>query len=163
GDGNASARLLSESIYLREPQTRTLSDVLGGEERIEHPPNDLRRYSDTGIRHAQSHESAGRVVLDWLRNIVTGDRDRASRGHCVHDLLLLRSRRITLEHLDAAREYGKQVVEVVGDPARELPKGFQSLRVPQRLLRLTQPFLVVQSFGYIVDELVGTDLPAHGV
>src|SRR6185437_1095815 len=45
------ARLLDEAIYLREAETRALSDILGGIEGIERFCFDVRRHSDSRIGH----------------------------------------------------------------------------------------------------------------
>ncbi|MNC91461.1 hypothetical protein D3C83_77300 [compost metagenome] len=38
------------------------------------------------------------------------------------------------QHLGVAEDHGQHVVEVVGDPARELTDGFHLLRLPQLIL-----------------------------
>ena len=44
--------------------------------------------------------------------------------------------------------------------AGELSERFETLRLPQCVLRLPQPLLIAQAVGDVVDELIGADLPA---
>ena len=68
-----------------------------------------------------------------------------------------------VEQVHAARNRHQQVVEVVGDAARQLADGFHLLGLAQGAFRRCQPFLVLEPLGHVVDELVGADSPALAV
>jgi hypothetical protein len=66
------------------------------------------------------------------RQQVTGQRGAAFYGlpHAGDDALALHGLRRTLQQLDAAREHGKKIVEVVRHATGELAERFQLLRAP---------------------------------
>ena len=62
-----------------------------------------------------------------------------------------------LDQADAVEDHLQQVVEVVRHAAGELAQRLQLLRVPQGVLGLAQPRLLVEPLGDVGHELIGAD------
>ena len=86
GDGRRAAGLMGEAVDLAQAQAGALADVLGGEERLEHPRQHVGRNARTGVGDADGDEVARKAFFarfaaqhDRLR----GDGERAARRHGV--------------------------------------------------------------------------------
>ena len=84
---------------------------------------------------AHERSAARRGALDLHRVLL-----RAALGHVVH------------EQLRRRQDRGEQVVEVVGDTARELADRFETLRTPQRFVELGLPRLGRPRLGHVADQ-----------
>ena len=85
-DRHRAAGLLGEAIDLAQAQTGALADVLGGEERLEHPRQNVGRNAVAGIRHADGDEFAAQALFGRLafeRHRLGADRQRAAVWHGV--------------------------------------------------------------------------------
>ncbi len=66
-DAHTATGLLGEAEHLGQAQARTLADVLGGEERLEHLGQHLFAHAAAGVANAQHHVFAGLRVFRALR------------------------------------------------------------------------------------------------
>ena len=80
-----------------------------------------------------------------------------STPHALEDALPLLRAHVALEQLQAVREHREQIVEVVRDTPCQLADRFHFLGLTKRLLGMSQPLLIAQALGHVIDELVGAD------
>ena len=69
----------------------------------------------------------------------------------------------TFEQLQPAREDREQIVEVVRDAPRQLTERFHLLRLTQRRFGISQPRLIPQPVGDVVDKLVRSNAIAGAI
>ncbi len=82
-DARRPARGSAEAIDLRQAQARALAHVLGGEERLEHPPLGLGRHAAAGVGDGEFDEVAMQALDHDLRAVAHGDGDGPAGRHGV--------------------------------------------------------------------------------
>ena len=88
-DLDVAARLLDEAVHHAQPQAGALADILGGEERLEHFFQNVRRHAAAGVAHRDHHVGARahlrvRLRIGLVEDDVAGfERELAAVRHRV--------------------------------------------------------------------------------
>ena len=117
-DPEPTARLLRKTVDLRQSQSRSLADLLGRKEWLEHMIQDLGRHPAARVSNGKLDEVGWQTVVGRFLQVPGIDRDRAAAGHRVPGVgEQVQHRQLELAHIDLDRpQFGSEVHLDAGVP-----------------------------------------------